>query len=137
MSANFLSALAIVTAELEKLSNKEAQDLITMVGSVRNLRVVSAYRPIGTILPRPPATIAAGRRTTVISDTRPPKMAWKQSPQFTELTNRRSAVVEKLKALDPSSIEKGSLTSELRSIELELRLLKQSLNVEPAGRPLL
>jgi hypothetical protein len=118
------AAIAVIGAELSKLSNKEAKEALTMLGSVRNLRVVSADRPIGLstgqVRNRPSIDVRA--RTS-----RPQKVAWKSDPRWIREEKLHSDLVDQIKS-ETNSIEKSALICRLRQQEADMKTLKHQLS---------
>lgn len=125
ISPRFFEILTIVNESLSELSNKEARDLLTMVGSIRNLRVVSADRPIGlTSVPQARSRIS---RASFPDRTIVPKPAtWKKKPEWLAAIAAHRVLVTSLK--DPiNANRRDGLLTDLRKQEAEMKTLKQSL----------
>jgi transaldolase len=117
-----LAAIAAINRALDTLSNKEAKEVLTMVCSIRNLRVVSMDRPIGLPLQSaPPKTV-----TQVSSRKATPKATWKSDPRWGEIDKRHSTLVEQIKH-DSDTTVKETHIEDLRKLELDMKSLKQQL----------
>jgi hypothetical protein len=123
-SPQLLQSIAIATEELNKLSNKEAKELLTMLCSIRNLRVVSMDRPIG--LSSAPAVRSRVTRGSYPERTIVPKRAaWKSHPEWVSAIAEHTKTVETLKTAREE--EKPTIVGILRSIEQSMKPLKQKL----------
>jgi hypothetical protein len=129
-SQELMDAIAYINSKLTLLSNKEAREALTMVASVRNLRLVSMDRPIGRPidqLPRPTKVgkpARAGGGCTGLSARTPP--TWKLNPDWIASNKKHSELVSKIKGSSDSK-EKESLIKELREIEVGMKLYKRKL----------
>jgi hypothetical protein len=117
-----LAAIAAINCALDSLSNKEAKEVLTMVCSIRNLRIVSMDRPIGLpIQSAPPKTV-----TQVSSRKATPKATWKSDPRWVDIDERHTHLVEQIKH-DSDVTTKESHIELLRQLELDMKTLKQQL----------
>jgi hypothetical protein len=124
-SSTFLTAIAVMKAELSKLTNKEAKEVLTMLSSIRNLRIVAMDRPIG----RPIAESGGGPDTGPSPKGRKnsqPSAPWKADPRWKSAIADHSKLVTSLKT-ETDAIAKASLLVLLRDSELALKALKREL----------
>lgn len=96
-----------------------------MIASVRNLRLVSADRPIGLQqTPGPGARVTRSsfpERTIV-----PRRAAWKANPEWVSAIAEHTRLVNLLKS-ETDAIAKEQLLVELRTLESSMKPLKQRL----------
>jgi hypothetical protein len=122
-SPALISAIAKINAELSLLSNKEVKEALTMIGSIRNLRIVSMDRPIGlTSGPTPRQTSIDVRARA----SQPKRAAWRTNPQWTAMEKLHRDLVDRVKAAS-CSIDKDSALTLLRKHESAMKLQKQQL----------
>jgi len=124
-SAELFSAVAEIKSVLDRLSNKEASQALTMLAALRNLRVISMDRPIGPSgTPANQTPKATARK--VKGEGKTPPAAWKQDVRWenAQLVHRGIIAVIKTNT-DPTKVE--SMTSDLRQHEQRMKDLKQEL----------
>jgi len=119
-----ISAIAQVTSILQSLSNKEVREVLIMVGSVRNLRIVSMDRPISQPMPYAKASIPGARRT---KGNPTPRATWKDNPEWRSATAEHSTLVDQIKHQTDTTV-KSQMLDELRYREVELKSLKRKLS---------
>lgn len=120
-----LEAIATISSELSKLSNKEAKEALTMVSSSRNLRVVplqSAIAPNSAI--RRPAGIPRSGMERAAKAT--PPAGWKQSSEWRSASAEHDSMVAALKG-EPDANKRQAILKALRESEVQLKLLKRKL----------
>jgi hypothetical protein len=115
-SSEKIDAIASISAILSGLSNREAREVITMVSSVRNLRVVSMDRPIG----RPTPMEEKPNKAKKANKPSP----WKKNPEWVAAVAARSTIVERLKA-NPGNSQ--AILADLRKQESAMKDLKRQL----------
>jgi hypothetical protein len=118
----------VVAGQIEALlkgkSSRVCLKILNMVGSLHGIHAISG-RPIGqptvgTLKIVPPIKPKGGQSTT--------RAAWKQTPDYRQLNERRDEMVKTLKTLPPGeSSYKTTVIQELRSIERDLKDLKLSV----------
>jgi len=121
------AAIAVILGELNKLSNKEAREVLTMVSAVRNLRVVSMG---GTIVPnmvgmRPPPGFQGGGPQERKTKSTPPA-PWKSQAKWREANVAHAALVDRVKKEQDQEVKDG-LISKLRDSEIAMKSLKREL----------
>jgi hypothetical protein len=106
------------------LSNKEAREVMTLVGSTMNLRVIPMDRPIGQAIVV--ASPGNPRRLPMKgSATAQPEAKWKRDSRWVEISTRHKALVQSLKSAKAD--EKAGFLSALRIVEIEMKELRESL----------
>jgi len=119
-AAKMFSAAAEIKKILDGLSNKEAQQALTMVAALKNMRVTSMDRPIGQ-------TIVAKKDSAKAEPHSAPKKAtWKQDAQWVKAEGDRARIVADIKKAGDSELE--SLQVSLRQQEDLMKVLKRELN---------
>jgi len=121
-----MTAVTAIQAALAGLSNREARDALTMVASLRNLRVVSMDRPIGNNQSGAPSTKAPGQQSEARSKGPTPPAGWKQNPQWLAANADHAQRVSELKTIEDEDLKSRRLT-ELRQLESDMKTLKQQL----------
>jgi len=122
-TADVFSAMAEIKAVLDRLSNKEAAQALTMLASLRNLRVVSMDRPIGQ---QAQSQAPAAKAEKVKGEGKTPPAAWRKTKQWQEAEEIHQGIVAQIKSEeDPTQVE--VLRSTLREQEQTMKVLKQEL----------
>lgn len=112
-----------VRAVLDGCSQKEYQEVLGMVASLKNLRVISSDRNIGqnkavtvrTVPEKSPAKKEKGRSTQSPS--------WKLSEPVRALNSKRDIIVKQMRSLSKDSAEFPPLLENLRDLEKEIKAL--------------
>jgi len=119
-AAKMFSATAEIKKILDGLPNKEAQQALTMVAALKNLRVTSMDRPIGqTVVTKkdsPKGESAAA----------PKKATWKQDAKWVAAEGDRARIVADIKKAGETDLV--SLQLALRQQEELMKALKRELN---------
>jgi hypothetical protein len=121
-----MAAIAAISCELDKLSNKEVKEALTMVSSVRNLRIISMDRPIGLPIQSAPPKVRSPGSQKEVSRKATPKATWKSDPRWVDVDRRHSELVSQIKT-EPDAIAKGTAITSLRELEGEMKILKHQL----------
>jgi len=116
-----LEAVRTIAEALSGLTNKQSQQALAMVTSLRNLRVVPMDRPIGNNQP-------AVKKTTGESSSgkSSPRASWKQNAQWSAAQQQRNELVAAVKS-SSSEADRLLLVEELHAFEERMKALKQSL----------
>jgi hypothetical protein len=120
-----LEAIATISSELSKLSNKEAKEVLTMVCSNKNLRVVplqSAIAP-NSVIRRPPGI---PRKPNERAAKATPPAGWKKTSEWCSATAKHDSMVSALKK-EPDLDRRRIILEDLRESEVQLKILKRKL----------
>jgi hypothetical protein len=118
-----LLAIANISSELSKLSNKKAKEVLTMLSSIRGLRIVSMDRPIGLPQDKPKPMTSRGVRGP---GPRPKRASWKSDPGWVRMEKLHTDLVSAIKT-ESNPEGKARLVADLRNLESEMKSLKLSL----------
>jgi hypothetical protein len=116
----------ILAKKMEELlrgkSNRTCQKVMNMVGSLHGIRCVPSDRPIGQSLT---AGVANAKPVVKEKGKPTPPAAWKQTPEYRVLAEKRESLVRKVKDYgDRASPNKEKYLDGLRSVETELKTYK-------------
>jgi hypothetical protein len=120
----------LIAGEIEKIlkgkSNKTCMKVLSMIGSLHEVRCIRPDRPIGqstagTTKAAPPAKKPKKGQPT-------PPAAWKQTDDYRRLKASRDSKITILKSLTTDE-EKTSHLADLKEIERQLKALKQGPSV--------
>lgn len=119
---NIFVLMAKMEALLKDQSNRTVLKLMNAVGSMHGVRCIPVDRPIGQ------STMGTTRVAPVVKQKKgqgpAPPAAWKQSPEYIQLSAQRSAIVATIKNLPDSDPNKESEIASLRETEQKLKALK-------------
>jgi len=115
-----------IRKHLDKLSNREFKEVLTMMASIKGLRVIPMSMPIGnSSLGTTRTATAAPIRSNTQKGVPPRKAPYKESPEWIELTNSRLGIVDSIKQ-ESDSNKKQALVRTLRQVEESLKALRQT-----------